>query len=271
MAKIIFLGTAGSSSALIKHGRLGGGVVIQYDEIQVHINPGPGIVTGARSSGVDLRNTICFLSTDAELLHCDDLNLAVDVITFSGIERRGLLVGSNSVINGSEDEHPFLSVRHKKLLEKVVVLEEGNKIGLGLVEIHPIKVDAEDSSAIGYKLFFPQFVLAYPGSTKYSEELVEELKGSDLMILHLPKLIAGEDEKILDVESIQKLITAVAPKLVVLTHFGHEVLKESPIDVVREIQRATGIQCIAAKDGLVLSPEGLQKRNPVRGYLNSQK
>ena len=266
MAKIVFLGTAGSTSALTKHGRLAGGVVVQYDEVQIHINPGPGIITGARSAGVDLRNTICFLGTDAELLHCNDLNLAVDIMTFSGIERRGLLVGSNSVINGSEDEHSCLSVRHKKLLEKVVVLEEGNKIGLGLIEIHPLKVDAVDLTAVGYKLLFPQFTLAYPGNTKYSETLIEELKGSDLLVLHLPKLIAAEDEKMLDVAGVEKLLKAVQPKLAILTHFGHDILKEGPIDVVREIQRTTGVQCIAAKDGLVLSPEGLQKRSPVRGY-----
>ena len=266
MAKIIFLGTAGSSSVLVKHNRLAGGIIIQTDEVQLHINPGPGIISGARAVGVDLRNTICFLTTDSNLLHCDDLNLAIDIMTFSGIERRGLLVGSNSVINGTGDEHPFLSVRHKNLLEKVVVLEGDNRIGLGLVEIHPIKVDSEDASAVGYKLMFPKFTICYPGNTLYSESLVAQLKGSDILILSLAKMEREEDEKVLDVFAVQELLRLVNPKLAVLTNFGHDIIREGPIDVVREIQRSTGVQCIAAKEGLILSPEGLQKRSPVRGF-----
>lgn len=266
MVKIIFLGTAGSTSVLTKYGRLGGGVIVQTDEAQLHINPGPGIVSGARSVGVDLRNTICFLVTDSDLLHCDDLNLAIDIMTFSGIERRGLLVGSNSLINGNEDEHPFLSVRHKNLLEKVVVLEGDNRIGLGQVEVRPIKVDAKDPSAIGYKLIFPKFTLSYTGRTLYSEELVEQLKDSDILILNMEKMEREEGEKVLDVNSVEDLISVVKPKLAILTNFGIDVIRENPIDVVREIQRKTGIQCISAKDGLILSPEGLEKRSPVKGY-----
>jgi hypothetical protein len=266
MVKIIFLGTAGSTSVLTKHGRLGGGIIVQSDEAQLHINPGPGIITGARSVGVDLRNTICFLVTDSNLLHCDDLNLAIDIMTFSGIERRGLLVGSNSLINGNEDEHPFLSIRHKNLLEKVVVLEGDNKIGLGQVEIRTIKVDAKDSSAIGYKLIFPSFTLSYPGTTNYSEELVEQLKGSDILILNMEKLEKEENDKLLDIPSVQKLLKIVKPKLAILTHFGNDVIRENPIDIVRELQRTTEVQCISAKEGLILSPDGLQKRSPVRGY-----
>ena len=58
----------------------------------------------------------------------------------------------------------------------------------------------------------------------------------------------------------------MSPKLAILTGFGTDVIREGPIDIVREIQRATGVQCIAAKEGLVLTPEGLTKRSPVSGY-----
>ncbi|MBT6762447.1 hypothetical protein HOA92_05395 [archaeon] len=266
MVKIIFLGTAGTSSVLTKHNRLAGGMIIHSEEAQLHINPGPGIVTGARNSGVDLRNSICFITTDSNILHADDLNLAVDIITFGGIERRGLLVSSGSVINGSDDEHPLLSMRHKNLLEKVVVLEEGNRIGLGSIEIRTIKVDAEDKTAKGYKFIMPRFTLAYPGNTALSEDLILQLMDSDLLVLHMPKLEAAEGEKVLDVAAVEKILTAVKPKLVILTHFGNDIVREGPIDVAREIQRKTGIQCIAAKDGLVLSPDGFEKRSPVRGY-----
>ena len=266
MVKIIFLGTAGTSSVLTKSARHSGGVIIQSDDAQIHINPGPGIVTAARASGVDLRNTICFLVTYSSLLHCNDLNLAVDIMTFGGIERRGLLVGSNSVINGSEDEHAFLSVRHKNLLEKVVVLEGDNKIGLGSVEIKAIKTESFDETAAGYKLHFPNFTLSYPGHCYLSDDLIEQLKGSDVLILPLLKMANETEKKTLDVFAIQQIIEKVKPKLAIMTDFGTEIIREGPIDIAREIQRATGIQCLASKDGLILTPEGLGQRSLVSGY-----
>ena len=128
------------------------------------------------------------------------------------------------------------------------------------------EVDSSDSSAVGYKLIFPRFTISYPGDTLYSEALLERLSGSDILILPLAKLEREEGEKVLDVFSVQELVQKLSPKLAILTGFGTDVIREGPIDIVREIQRATGVQCIAAKEGLVLTPEGLTKRSPVSGY-----
>jgi phosphoribosyl 1,2-cyclic phosphodiesterase len=61
-----------------------------------------------------------------------------------------------------------------------------------------------------------------------------------------------------------KIINKVKPKLTIITHFGIKMLKADPLYEAREIQKKTGVQIIAAKDGMVINPisysAGLRQR-----------
>lgn len=267
MARIIFLGTAGSNSVLARNLRSSGGIIVQLDELQLHLDPGPGALSQAAKYGVNLRNNTAVLVTHKHLNHCNDLNLVVDAMSYSGLERRGVLLASKSVVRNVEEEHPFLTRYHQNFLEKIIVMEKGSKVGVELVEINSLSVDHKDPHAVGFKLFFPKFVLSYTGDTAYNEELIDELAGTDILILNVP--YPGKEGKgqNLDTESAIKIISKVRPKLAVLTHFGLDMLRADPIQEVREIQRVTGVQTIAAKDGLTLVPGSYNmSHSPVKGY-----
>lgn len=53
-------------------------------------------------------------------------------------------------------------------------------------------------------------------------------------------------------ENTQKIIEKLRPKLVILTHFTETLHKQNPVYHARELQKATGIQTIAAEDGLTV-------------------
>jgi phosphoribosyl 1,2-cyclic phosphodiesterase len=77
------------------------------------------------------------------------------------------------------------------------------------------------------------------------------------------------DKKIsgsLNSENAAKIISLIKPKIAVLTHFGLDMLKADPINEAREVQRLTGIQTIAAKDGLAIAPTNYTERSPVKGF-----
>jgi len=42
--------------------------------------------------------------------------------------------------------------------------------------------------------------------------------------------------------------------LAIIQHFGFDMLKADPLLEARDIQRVTGVQTIAAKDGLIITP-----------------
>ena len=267
MANIIFLGTAGSSAVVSKQLRASGGIILQVEELQFHLDPGPGALAKAKEYGVNLHHNTAILVSHNHINHCNDVNVVIDAMTHSGIEQRGIILGSKSVFHTSEESHPILTRHHQSQVEKIIPLEKNHKIGIELTEINSLSAEHTDPTAIGFKFFCPKFTLSYTGDTKLNDQLLEELTGSDILILNVPypgNMAKGMN---LDTESAIKIISHVRPKLAIMTHFGLEMLRADPIQEAREVQRITGVQTISAKDGLLISPQNYGKaRSPVRGY-----
>jgi ribonuclease BN (tRNA processing enzyme) len=267
MASILFLGTAGSSAVVNKQLRSSGGIIVQVEDLQFHLDPGPGALGQAKEYGVNLQHNTAICVSHNHINHCNDLNAVIDAMTHSGIEHRGIVLGSKSVLQDSEISHPYLTKHHQNLVEKIIPLEKNHKVGIELIEINALSAEHTDETAIGFKFFCPKFTLSYTGDTKLTSQLIEELTGTDVLILNVP--YPGDKAKgsNLDTESAIKIISQVRPKLAVLTHFGLEMLRADPLQEAREIQRITGVQTISAKDGLLISPQNYGKaRSPVRGY-----
>ena len=54
MPSIIFLGTGGDEFVVGKQLRGSGGIVVQVEGYQFHIDPGPGALIKARQAGINL-------------------------------------------------------------------------------------------------------------------------------------------------------------------------------------------------------------------------
>ena len=130
MARIIFLGTGGTSPVVSKQLRLSGGIVMQIEDLQFHIDPGPGSLIAARQAGVNLAHTTAVFVTHNHINHCNDLNVVIEALTHGGIEHRGILLASKSVLHTTENSHPFLTQHHQNLLEKIIVMEQKERLVL---------------------------------------------------------------------------------------------------------------------------------------------
>jgi len=269
VARIIFLGTAGSSAVASKQLRSSGGIILQFEDLQFHIDPGPGSLQKAKEYGVSLNHTTAVLVSHNHMNHCNDLNIVVEAMTHGGLEHRGVIAAAKSVVTSLDGGHPFLSQYHQSLVEKIIPLDKNHKIGIDLVEINALPANHTDKTAVGFKFFCPRFTVSYTGDTMMTPQLVDSLMGSDVLILNVPYPGDKAEGKNLDSAAAIQIISKVQPKLTVITHFGLEMLKADPLQEAREIQRITGIQTIAAQDGLVISPESYgDYKGPVKGYQN---
>lgn len=267
MTKIIFLGTAGNTAVVSKQLRGSGGIVIQVEDLQFHLDPGPGALVKAREYGINPHHTTAILVSHNHINHCNDLNVLIDAMTHGGIERRGLILGSKSVLQPQQDSHPVISKYHQQLVERIIPLEKNHKVGIELIEINAIPTEHHDSTAVGFKIFCPKLTISYTGDTGVTDELLESLTGSDLLILNVPYPSKKEVSGNLTTDDAIKIVSHVRPKLAILTHFGSEMLKADPLMEAREVQRITGVQTIAAQDGLVISPSGFgHPKSPIHGY-----
>ncbi len=253
-SKIIFLGTGGDSYVVSKQLRASGGIILQIGDDQFHIDPGPGALIMSREVGINLRANTALLATHNHINHCNDVNAVIDAMTYGGFDKTGVLVASNNVVNGDETYQPFLQKYYRGCLERFIVLEAGRKVGINDVEIAAIKAKHSDPYAIGFKFITPDYTLTYTGDTAFSAEILPEYENSSILILNVPCLKKEESKINLCKEDAIKIISKVKPKLAIITHFGTNFLKADPLYEVRDIQKETGCQVIAASDGMVINP-----------------
>lgn len=229
-------------------------MILQINDNQFHIDPGPGALVRAVEYGVKLRANTSVLVSHTHLRHCNDVNAVIDAMTYRGFDKKGVLVCNKTLMNGEKDYQPYLLKFYRDCLERFIVLEPGQKVGINEVDILALKAKHSEPNTIGFKFFTPQYTLTYSADTKYHPELVEEYKNSNILILNV---LAPKKEQVKDhlsSEDAVKLIKAVNPRLAIIQHFGIEMLKADPIYEAREIQKQTNVQTIAAKDGMVINP-----------------
>src|SRR3989344_1548442 len=256
MSQLIFLGTAGSTSVVSKQLRSSGGIIFRTEEIQFHIDPGPGSLIKAKEYGVNVHHTNAILVSHNHINHCNDLNVVVEAMTHGGIEHQGILLASKSVLENHDNYHPFLTKYHQNLIEKIIALEKNHKIGVELTQIITLPAEHTDPSAVGFKIFSPKLTLGYTGDTILTSKMIEGLSGTDILILNVPYPEDKSKDLNLDTEAAINIISQVRPKLAIMTHFGLEILKADPLNEARRVQRITGVHTIAARDGLNIVLDG---------------
>ncbi len=241
-SKIIFLGTAGND-AVGSQLRASGGIIIQVDNQQIHIDPGPGTLIRALQTKVNLKENTILLVSHNHLSHCNDMNLVIQKMTNYGNDSKGTLVTAKSVMDYTI----------KNTLKNVITLEPEKTFETDNIIIRALKAN-HSAECIGFKIFTPKFVVVYSADTSYSSDLIEEYKGADILILNVLAPGKSKIKNNLNADDAVKIINKVAPKLTIITHFGKEMINKDPLYEAREIQKATNHQIIAATDGMEIEP-----------------
>jgi ribonuclease BN (tRNA processing enzyme) len=253
-SKIIFLGTGGDAIVVGKQHLASGGIILQSGDNQFHIDPGPGSLVRAKEFNVHIRNNIAVLVSHSHINHCSDVNAVINAMTHGGLDRYGVIVSNKTAFEGSEENPAVISNFHKGCVEKCIVLESGHKVGINDVDIVATRTNHTDTSAIGFRITTPDFCMAYTSDTGYSPDLAQDYKGADVLILNVVYPDDAQDPHNLSTEDAAKLCSDVKPKLAIITHFGVKMMNIDTINQARIIQRKSGVQTIAAKDGLAVNP-----------------
>ncbi len=268
-SRIVFLGTGAGKVVRAKQLRATGGFILQVAGNQFHIDPGPGALVCAKQNKINPRENTAVIVSHAHLGHCNDVNAVIDAMTYSGFDKQGVLLANQTVINGTDEIRPYLTEYHKNCVEKMMVIKENQKAGINEVEILAIKAKHNDPNALGFKFLTPEFTLTYTGDTEYSNELIEQYKNTDILILNVKYPSDKKEKNNLCSADAVNIIKKTNPKLAIITHFGEKMIYADPIYEAREIQKETGCQVIAAKDGTVISPgsySALMKQKSLKSY-----
>ncbi|MBW2990063.1 hypothetical protein KY358_07145 [Candidatus Woesearchaeota archaeon] len=253
-ASITFLGTGQGSFVVGRNILSSGGFILQVDENQFHVDPGPNSLKNAAQNNINLRANTALLVSHSHLSHSNDVNAVIDAMTYSGLDKKGVLIANSATVNGDESLPAPLKPHYRDLLERFIVLKAGQRVGINEIEVLALKAKHSDPSTIGFKFFTPYFTISYSSDTRYFSGLIEEYKNSNVLILNVPNEKREESEDNLCVEDAIKIISGVSPRLAIIQHFGIKMVKSDLLYQIREIQKATNIQTILAKDGMMVNP-----------------
>lgn len=255
--RLIFLGSGGDSKIIGKGLRSSAGIVLQLDGSQFYINPGPACVRESIKNGISPRETIGVIITNNLLQNSNDINALADAMTLGGEDSFGVLICTDSVLNGSVDDYhdvPLLRHSTKTYFERIISINKYNSIGINNVEISPLKAKSIDPSGIGIALSIPGLKTCFTSNTSYFEGMASEYEGCNVLVINCKHPISMSEKGEMNVENVTKLLDKmeVKPSLIILTGFGSKLIEDDPLTLARNIRQQTSLHVIAAKDGLVI-------------------
>ena len=252
--EIIFLGTAGDVILAGKQERASGGIILKTAGLQFHIDPGPGALTMAKALNVNIRENVAVFVTSSNWIQSNDVNAVILAMTYEGMDKTGVLITNKTSFNGIRNKDPIITKQTKRLVEKAICFESEAKIGINDVEVNTLYARHGKERPIGLKFKTPEFILSYTGVSELNNLVMEAHKGSKIIIINCKNPIGIEERGYMNSEDVIELLKKVKPKLAIITGFGIKMIQSDPLYEAREIQRASKVQVIAARDGLSINP-----------------
>ncbi|MCK5289701.1 MAG: MBL fold metallo-hydrolase, partial [Candidatus Aenigmarchaeota archaeon] len=118
--KIQFLGTAGGRFGVSKQIRASGGIYIESCGKKLYLDPGPGALVHARRNNIPLEELDAILLSHVHQDHTNDANVLIDILTKGGWEKKGILIGSKTALEGYENIEKAVLNHYLNFLEKIV-------------------------------------------------------------------------------------------------------------------------------------------------------
>ena len=249
---IKFVGTGGARIVTAKQARSTGGLWFNYRSTNLYIDPGPGALVRLHSlnNGHDPSQLDGIILTHKHLDHANDVNVMIEAMAEGGFKKRGYLFCPRDAI----EEDPVVLRYVRSYLEGLNLLQPGGQYRLRDIEftvpvrhIHPVE---------SYGLIFHlNKRIGIIADTRFWDALPGFYDQVDILIVNVLRVRPiAPDEKIdhLSVDDFRRIITAVRPQMAVMTHFGLNFIQENPSLVARKIKDETGIDVVAAYDGMTL-------------------
>lgn len=251
MSEIRFLGTGGGRMVVLNQLRRSGGFWLKLGNVNILQDPGPGCLVMVHKLRLRPGTLDAIVLSHRHIDHSNDINVLTEAMTRGGFEHRGrLIVPADCLVSDPvvlQYVRPFTEITEIK--EGMEIALQDIKIEFPVRNMHPV----ETYGAI-YK--FGSGKLGYIPDTEYFPGLAEAYKGVDFLIINVVRMKTDRKIRHLNMNDAAELINTIRPKKAILTHFGLQVLKASPEFQAKNISGKTGVEVIAAYDGLKLGLEG---------------
>ena len=246
--ELTFLGTGGGRYATIYQTRSTGGLVLDTGGKRIHIDPGPGALTNMSRIGMDPTRTDAIMISHCHPDHYSDAEVLIEGMCKGGVAKRGELVGSVSVMEGFEGLGPRLTQYHFNMVSKHTTARPGDEHEICGIRTRMTASRHSDKTAVGFVFDTSDGMISYVCDTDRSDRIVNEYKGSRILILPITRPTRARIKCHLCTEDAVHFARTINPELIIFNHMGVRMIGDGPEKEAAYVESATGIRTIAAKD-----------------------
>jgi phosphoribosyl 1,2-cyclic phosphodiesterase len=251
--QIIFLGTGGGRFVTITQRRLTAGIRILNPSLNIHLDPGPGALVYSISEGLNPQKLDGVLVSHCHPDHYTDAEVMIEAMTRGMTRKRGVLAAAKSVLRGSETCEASISRYHQEIPEQRIEATPKLKFKIKDIEISATEARHSDPDAVGFRFETEFGDFSYTSDTEYFDGIARYYEGSRLLIPCVMRASGRPWKGHMTTDDAVRIIEESHPELAVITHLGMGMIAQGPASEARTIQEKTGVQTVAATDGLVVN------------------
>ena len=229
-----------------------GGMWLNLDGTELLLDPGPGCIVQATKRKLRTEKLSGIIVSHRHLDHAADVNIMVEAMTQGGLTQRGWLFAPGDAL----EKEPIIFDFLKQKLEGVGVLQVGKSYSVGNVSFTTPVRHVHQVETYGMVFKTAKYTFSYITDTRYFDGLSDHYHG-DLLIMNVaffePHPLSSNPLLPIDhlsVPDAERIITALKPKVAIMTHFGMGMWRAKPWEIAERMSQQTGVRVVAARDGM---------------------
>jgi phosphoribosyl 1,2-cyclic phosphodiesterase len=249
--EIILLGTGGGRFATITQKRRTAGIRIISENLNLHLDPGPGALVHSINEGLDPQKINAIFVSHCHPDHYTDAEVLIEAMTRGMTRKRGVLAAAKSVLSGNDLCEPSISKYHQQMPEQKIEAVPNLKFQIGNVNVSVTEARHTDPDSVGFRFETEDFGdFAYTSDTEYFEGIRKYYEGVRLLLLCIMRPAGKPWKGHMTTNDAIKIVKEARPEQVVLTHFGMQMIFKGPASEAKLIEEETGVPTVAASDGM---------------------
>lgn len=248
--EMILLGTGGGRFATITQKRRTAGIRIITENLNLHLDPGPGAVVHSINEGLDPQKINAIFVSHCHPDHYTDAEVLIEAMTRGMTRKRGVLAASKSVLVGNALCEPSISKYHQQMAEQKFEAVPNMKFQVGNVNVSVTEARHTDPDSVGFRFETDFGDFAYTSDTEYFEGIGKYYEGVRLLLLCVMRPTGKPWKGHMTTNDAIKIVKEAHPEQAVLTHFGMQMIFKGPATEAKLIEEETGVPTVAASDGM---------------------
>ncbi|MEM0058683.1 MAG: MBL fold metallo-hydrolase [Candidatus Bathyarchaeia archaeon] len=249
--EIVFLGTGGGRFTTITQKRRTAGIRILSENLNLHLDPGPGALVYSISEGLDPQKLNAIFVSHSHPDHYTDAEVLIEAMTRGMTKKRGVLAASKSVLKGNSVCEPSISKYHQQMVEQVIEAVPNTRFQVANLTVSATEARHTDPDAVGFRFETKEYGdFAYTSDTQYFKGIGKHYEGVRLLMLCVMRPAGKPWEGHMTTEDAIKIVEEARPEQAVLTHLGMQMIFHGPAREAKLIEEKTGTPTVAATDGM---------------------